>query len=528
MNHFGKIKRVFLMVLDSLGAGEMPDAARFGDKGAHTLRSLSQTKELFIPNLRSLGIGNIDGLGFLGTTEAPKAAVGKLSELSNGKDSTVGHWEIAGVVSEQPLPTFPDGFPQEVIDQFRTLTGRGVLCNKPYSGTQVIVDYGEEHMRTGDLIVYTSADSVFQIAAHEDIVPVEELYRYCEMARKILTGQYGVGRVIARPFIGEPSSFTRTSRRHDFSLEPPSETVLDMLKAAGYAVISVGKIKDLFAKRGLTRMIPTGGNVGGMTRTMELVDTDFNGLCFVNLVDFDMLYGHRQDVQGYARALSAFDKWLGDFLPKLREDDLLILTADHGCDPADNSTDHTREYVPLLMYGKKILPVNLGTQKGFTNIAATLADIFDVAYDCPGLSLFGEITEMPKHLANAAVRALRQSYCPYSGFKVGAALLSDSGRVYTGCNVENSSFSPSLCAERVAFAKAVSAGETGFQMIAVAGGKDGVIDSICPPCGVCRQVMQEFCGPDFPIILAKPRLYGKYDEVEIHTLSEMLPFGFEL
>ena len=233
MNHFGKIKRVFLMVLDSLGAGEMPNAARFGDKGAHTLRSLSQTKELFIPNLRSLGIGNIDGLGFLGTTEAPKAAVGKLSELSNGKDSTVGHWEIAGVVSEQPLPTFPDGFPQEVIDQFRTLTGRGVLCNKPYSGTQVIVDYGEEHMRTGDLIVYTSADSVFQIAAHEDIVPVEELYRYCEMARKILTDQYGVGRVIARPFIGEPSSFTRTSRRHDFSLEPPSETVLDMLKAAG-------------------------------------------------------------------------------------------------------------------------------------------------------------------------------------------------------------------------------------------------------------------------------------------------------
>ena len=531
MNHFGKIKRVFLIVLDSLGAGEMPDAAAFGDQGAHTLRSLSGSKELVIPHLRELGIGNIDGLGFLGTTDTPKAAFGRLGELSNGKDSTVGHWEMAGVVSPNPLPTFPDGFPPEIIEPFCALTGRGVLCNKPRSGTQVIEEYGERHMRTGELIVYTSADSVFQIAAHEDVVPVEELYQYCQAARKLLVGKYGVGRVIARPFTGQPGSFTRTSRRHDYSLAPPSETVLDVLKAAGYAVISVGKIKDLFAERGLTRMFVTSGNAGGMVRTTELVNTDFNGLCFVNLVDFDMLYGHRQDVNGYARALSAFDRWLGDFLPKLREDDLLMITADHGCDPADDSTDHTREYVPLLVYGKKILPVNLGTQQGFTNIAATIADLFDVAYDCPGLSFFGELTEMPMHLAGAAMRAREKAYAPYSGYTVGAALLADSGRVYTGCNMENSAYAPSLCAERAAFAQAVSAGERGFRMIAIAGGlstADGSITEICPPCGVCRQVMQEFCEPDFPVVLVKPRLYGRYEDVEIHTLRELLPLGFKL
>lgn len=522
-------KRIFLIVLDSLGAGEMPDAADFGDKGANTLRSLSRSRELFIPNLKKLGIGNIDGLGFLGTTEEPQAAFGKVSELSNGKDSTVGHWEMAGVVSPQPLPTFPDGFPQEIINQFSELTGRGVLCNKPYSGTQVIADYGAEHMRTGDLIVYTSADSVFQVAAHEDVVPVEQLYEYCEAARKLLTGEYGVGRVIARPFVGEPGHFTRTPRRHDFSIEPPSETVLDALKAAGKDVISVGKIKDLFAGRGLTQMYPTSGNTEGMARTMELVGQEWEGLCFVNLVDFDMLYGHRQDVDGYARALSEFDQWLGNFLSRLREDDLLMITADHGCDPADNSTDHTREYIPLLIYGKQFLPVNLEIQEGFTSIAATIADFFDLNYQCEGLSMRAEISDMYKHLLACAERAMRHSYSPYSGFKVGAALMTKKGKIYTGCNLENGAFSPTMCAERVAFAKALSAGEKEFTTIAVMGGHNGVIEGPCPPCGVCRQVIREYCEADFKVIvLSRDAWRGKYDRYEYYMLHELLPVSFGL
>lgn len=523
------IKRVFLIVLDSVGAGEMPDAEKFGDKGANTLRSLSRSEKLFIPNLKDLGIGNIDGLGFLGTAEDQRGAVCRLSEISNGKDSTVGHWEMAGLISQNPLPTFPNGFPKQVIDKFSELTGRGVLCNKPYSGTQVIADYGVEHMRTGDLIVYTSADSVFQVAAHEDIVPVEQLYEYCQAARKMLTGEYGVGRVIARPFVGEPGNFTRTPRRHDFSIEPPGETLLDVLKSAGYDVISVGKIKDLFAGRGLTRMYATSGNADGMARTMELADDDFNGLCFVNLVDFDMLYGHRQDTDGYARALSEFDKWLGEFITRLREDDLLMITADHGCDPGDDTTDHTREYIPLIMYNRQILPVNLGTQNGFINIAATIADIFDLNYDCGGVSMRGEISNICRHLIGAAERALQNSYSPYSGFKVGAALLAGSGKIYTGCNMENASFSPTLCAERAAFAKAISAGERKFEMIAITGERNGVIEQSCPPCGVCRQVMMEYSDADFRIILPHGSGWrvkcGGYDE---YLLCDLLPAGFSL
>ena len=517
-----KFKRVFLIVLDSLGAGALPDAAEFGDEGAHTLLSLSLTDQLFIPHLRSLGIGSIEGLGFLGTNEFPKGAVCKLSEESNGKDSTIGHWEMAGVISSNPLPTFPDGFPDEVINEFCRLTGRGVLCNKPYSGTQVIADYGEEHMRTGDLIVYTSADSVFQIAAHEEMVPLNELYGYCETARKMLVGKYGVGRVIARPFVGQPGSFTRTPHRHDYSVEPPSETVLDALKAAGREVISVGKIRDLFASRGITEAIATSGNDEGMGKTSQAAEREFCGLCFVNLVDFDMLYGHRQDAEGYAAALSRFDRWLGAFLPKLRDDDLLIITADHGCDPSDDSTDHTREYIPLLAYGKKILPVNLGIRQGFADIAATVAEALGVEYDCAGKSMLAEMTDIRAHLAERAVSATAHSYCPYSGFKVGAALLCGSGRIYIGCNVENAAYSPTICAERTAFAKAVSEGEREFKMIAIAGGNGGIMTGICPPCGVCRQVMSEFCQPDFEIILAKPEGY------ECHTLAELLPCGFSI
>ncbi len=518
-SHF---KRVFLIVLDSLGAGELPDAAAFGDKGAHTLRSLSRSGRLYIPNLRRLGIGNIEGLGFLGTDDRQEGACCKLGERSNGKDSTIGHWEMSGVISPCPLPTFPDGFPQEILDEFSRITGRGVLCNKPYSGTQVIADYGEEHMRTGDLIVYTSADSVFQIAAHEDVVPLDELYRYCEAARKMLRGQYGVGRVIARPFIGQPGGFTRSAHRHDYSVEPPSRTVLDALKEAGRDVISVGKIKDLFAGRGLTETHPTSGNAEGMAVTASLAEKDFNGLCFVNLVDFDMLYGHRQDAEGYANALSAFDEWLGGFLGQLREEDLLLITADHGCDPSDSSTDHTREYIPLLAYGRRILPLNLGVRSTFADIAATVAGALDVEYPCPGSSLLGELTDLRTHLRARAVDAMHCSYSPYSGFRVGAALLCEGGRIYTGCNIENSAYSPTICAERTAFAKAVSEGERNFRMIAIAGGKEGVMQAICPPCGVCRQVMREFCESDFEIILVSP------DGYECHTLAELLPLGFSL
>ena len=517
-----QFKRVFLIVLDSLGAGALPDAENFGDKGAHTLRSLSRSDKLFIPNLRRLGIGNIDGLGFLGTEEAPIGAVCKLSERSNGKDSTIGHWEMAGVISPKPLPTFPEGFPPEILREFSRATGRGVLCNKPYSGTQVIADYGEEHMRTGDLIVYTSADSVFQIAAHEEVVPLERLYDYCRIARTILTGKYGVGRVIARPFIGKPGSFTRTSHRHDFSIEPPGETMLDALKNAGRDVFSVGKIQDLFAGRGITNANPTSGNSEGMEVTASLVHVDFEGLCYVNLVDCDMLYGHRQDVEGYANALTKFDKWLCKFLPNLRDDDLLILTADHGCDPSDASTDHTREYIPFIAYGRDVLPVNLGVRATFADIAATVTQALGVEFPCEGLSMLSEMTDIRAHLREKAVREMQNSYSPYSEFRVGAALLCGSGRIYTGCNIENAAYSPSICAERTAFAKAVSAGEREFKMIAIAGGKDGVTEGICPPCGVCRQVMAEFCHPEFEILLATP------EGCESHTLAELLPCSFAL
>ena len=373
------IKRAFLIVLDSLGAGEAPDAAAYGDSGSHTLRSICRTPDFCIQNLRRLGIGNIDGLNFLGPVPAPMAAHGRLRELSAGKDTTTGHFEISGVVMPSPLPTYPEGFPSEIIDAFSRETGRGVLCNRPASGTQVIEEYGAEHMRTGALIVYTSADSVFQIAAHEEIVPPEQLYDYCRIARRILVGEHGVGRVIARPFIGKPGSFTRTPRRHDFSIEPPALTILDRMTEAGLDTIAVGKINDIFAGRGVGRAIPTTSNDDGMAKTAAVAAENWHGLCFVNLVDFDSSYGHRNDVNGYGAALTRFDTWLGEFLPQLRQDDMLIITADHGCDPSTPSTDHSREYVPLLIYSPSLSPRNLGTKDGFFRIAATLAEAFGLA-----------------------------------------------------------------------------------------------------------------------------------------------------
>ena len=380
--------RVFLIVLDSLGIGAMPDAGQFGDEGTNTLRSATGGSDAHYPNLKEMGLFNIDGVDFSEGTREPSAAYARMTEKSRGKDTTIGHWEIAGIISEKPLPVYPNGFPEEILTPFRKMTGRGVLCNRPYSGTEVIKDYGDEHVRTGDLIVYTSADSVFQIAAHEDVVPVETLYHYCEEARGLLTGKHGVGRVIARPFTGESGHYVRTPRRHDYSLLPPAETMLDALKAAGRDVIAVGKIRDIFAGRGITEAVYTSGNTEGIARTLAYMDQDFDGLCFTNLVDFDMLYGHRNNCEGYGKALEEFDRALPEMMAKLGDGDVLMITADHGCDPGYTvSTDHSREYTPFLMYGKKIKPVNLRTRDTFADIGATVLDYFQVPSKIAGTSM---------------------------------------------------------------------------------------------------------------------------------------------
>ena len=387
------VKRIFLIVLDSCGVGAAPDSAAFGDIGVNTLRSCAASPKFSIPHLIEAGLGNLDGIDYLPKTDHPTAALARLQEASMGKDTTIGHWEIAGIVSPNPLPTYPQGFPQEVLEEFEKQTGRGVLCNKPYSGTDVIRDYGEEQKKTGKWIVYTSADSVFQVAANENWIPLEELYDACRKARAILRGKHGVGRVIARPYVGQsPSEFRRTSNRHDFSLEPPKQTMLDAIKAAGLDTLAVGKIYDIFAGQGTTEHLFNKSNADGMAHTDDYAARDFHGLCFVNLVDFDMQYGHRRDVDGYANALTEFDTWLGQFLPKLGEDDLVMITADHGCDPAYTATtDHTREYVPLVVLGKQVRPVNLGTRKSFADIAATVTELLNVPFETPGKSFAREI-----------------------------------------------------------------------------------------------------------------------------------------
>ena len=388
------MKRVFWIVLDSLGIGEMPDAAAYGDAGSNTLRSLAATDKLSVPHLIRLGLGNIDGVSCLPATENPQAAYARLGERSRGKDTTVGHWELCGVISEHPFPTYENGFPPEIIDEFSKRTGREVLCNRPYSGTEVIRDFGDRHMKTGDLIVYTSADSVFQIAAHEDVIPLPELYRYAEIARELLCGPYAVARVIVRPFVGSNGNYTRTGNRRDFSLEPMGETLLDATLMAGLSVISVGKISDIFAGRGIGEAIKTHDNREGMEVLLSLADRDFHGLAFANLVDFDAKYGHRRDAVGYAEALSEFDAFLADFLPRLRAEDLLIITADHGCDPAFvKSTDHTREYIPMLAYGACISPVSLGTREGFSDVGATVADYLGLAFRGAGTSFLEKMTD---------------------------------------------------------------------------------------------------------------------------------------
>ena len=388
------IKRVFLIVLDSFGIGCAPDAADFGDGRCNTLASLTTSPELHAPNLTKLGLFNIDGVGCGTPADSPIGTFARLRELSRGKDTTIGHWEIAGIVSEQPMPTYPNGFPTEILEQLSAACdGKKILCNKPYSGTQVIHDYGREQEETGGLIVYTSADSVLQIAANEADVPVERLYDYCRAAREIMQGEHGVGRIIARPYVGSYPNYERTAHRHDFSLDPTGDTMMDALVRQGHEVIAVGKISDIFAGRGVTHSTGVNeSNADGMEKTLRIQQEDFTGLCFVNLVDFDMTYGHRRDIAGYARATTEFDVQLGTFMERMRQDDVLMITADHGCDPGAPGTDHTREYVPLLVYGAQIRKgVNLGTYPTFAMIGATVADAFGAGLTTKGESLLPRI-----------------------------------------------------------------------------------------------------------------------------------------
>lgn len=380
-----------MIVLDSFGVGELPDAEAYGDSGSNTLRAVSTSSKLRIPNLTRLGLYSIPQTGCEVSGRAPEAVYGKMAEASAGKDTTTGHWELAGLISPQAMPVFPQGFPEEILRPFEKATGRGVLCNRPYSGTQVIRDYGEEHLRSGKWIVYTSADSVFQLAAHESVVPVEELYEACRKARGILSGPYAVGRVIARPFAGEAPDFYRTQRRHDFSLKPPAEVLPQLLQRHGLDTIAVGKIYDIFAGAGFDAPHYTRDNREGMRLTREYASQDFHGLCFTNLVDFDMLYGHRNDTDGYAAALTEFDQWLGELLPLLGEEDRLIITADHGCDPSTPSTDHSREYVPILIWGKNLKPYDLGVRRSYADLGKTIADWFAISNSLDGTSFAEEI-----------------------------------------------------------------------------------------------------------------------------------------
>lgn len=387
-------KRVFLIVLDSFGIGEMPDAKKYGDEGSNTLAAIVKSKKYKTPNLEKLGLFNIEGVDCKEDVENPQASFARLAESSNGKDTTTGHWEMAGIISEKPFPTFPNGFPEDFLEEYSKRVGRKILCNKPYSGTEVIKEYGREHLETGALIVYTSADSVFQVAGHEDVISLEELYRCCEIAREILQGDLGVGRVIARPFVGKEGSFERTRNRHDYALDPTGPIVMDDLVKNGFDSIGVGKIYDIFAGKSVEESYKMEDNIDGMNITLDLCDKDFNGLCFVNLVDFDMIYGHRNDVDGYANAASEFDKQLGQMMDKLREDDIVIITADHGCDPSTESTDHSREYVPMIIFGDKIKAgVDLKTRNTFADIGKTIADIFGVDSQIPGTSFYKEVSK---------------------------------------------------------------------------------------------------------------------------------------
>ena len=515
-------KRIFLIVLDSFGIGELPDAADYSDIGSNTLRAVYSGSKLNLPNLKKLGLFNIDGVRVDEPEKHPSGAFGRSSELSRGKDTTVGHWEIAGVISERPFPVFENGFPVHILQKLEEITGIGYLCNKPYSGTDVIRDYAELQREQKKMIIYTSADSVFQVAAHTDVFPLDVLYDYCTEARKLLTGEFAVGRVIARPFIGEYPDYVRTSDRHDYALEPPSQTMLDLLKEADLDVISVGKINDIFASRGITDSYKTRSNAEGMAMTTMISERDFSGLCFTNLVDFDSKYGHRNDPIGYAGALSEFDDWLGNFIKGLQDSDLLIITADHGCDPVTESTDHSREYVPVLAYCNGINSVNLGTRSTFSDIAKTICENFNLDNGYEGESILKAIfRDPPEHLLNEAIKAQMTSFAPYSSFNVGASILCSDGSVVSASNVESAAFSPTSCAERSALVKAMSERKKGFRAIAVVGGVDNKTEVGVTPCGVCRQMLYELGGKDMLVITL-----NKMGQPIIRRIEELLPDGF--
>lgn len=524
------VKRIFLIVLDSFGIGALPDAEAFGDKGSNTLAAVCLSENLKIPNLLSLGLADIDGVNCIQYSHRPIGAYGRFAEKSAGKDTVTGHREICGLIADSPMPYYPNGFPQNIIAEIESQTGIGTLCNKPYSGTDVIRDYGSEQLRTGKMIVYTSADSVFQAAAHEDVFTQKQLYEYCEKARKILRGKNAVGRVIARPFSGKYPDFVRIAGRHDYTVPPSAPTLLDSIKESGLDCISVGKIYDIFAGHGLTEQHPTTSNDDGMAQTDKIAERDFHGLCFVNLVDFDSKYGHRNDTDGYASALSSFDSWLGGFIRRMKKDDVLMITADHGCDPSFPGTDHTREYIPILVYGDSITPKNIGTGKTYADIGKTISDMLGIKSGIAGSSFSEMISKKPENsaettdvlgLIKSACTAMERAYSPYSGCKVGAALLAESGKIYTGCNIENASFGATICAERSAFSAAVSAGEREFTAIAIVGKSPADNDDFFYPCGICRQVMSEFCRDNFEIITAKTDM-----TYEIHTLNGLLPSSF--
>ncbi|HHY64740.1 MAG TPA: phosphopentomutase [Clostridiaceae bacterium] len=392
------MKRAIIIVLDSLGIGEMPDAANYGDEGSNTLGNITRAMKdkpwYRLENMAGMGLGLIDGIDYIKKVDDPTGAFARMTERSKGKDTTTGHWEIAGLVLDKAFPTYPNGFPREIIDAFEKAIGRKSLGNFPASGTAIIEQLGKEHMETGYPIVYTSADSVFQIAAHEEIIPIDELYDMCEKARAILTGEHAVGRVIARPFVGEPGSFKRTERRKDFSLKPIKKTLLDFAKEQGFEVRAVGKIEDIFAGSGITHAVHINGNMDGVDKTIDWIRDDFSGILFTNLVDFDMLYGHRNNIEGYARAIEDFDQRLPEITGAMKDGDILFITADHGCDPSTESTDHSREYTPLLIYGKPVRKgVNLHTRESFSDIAATVAEHLGVRAEIEGKSFLKDILE---------------------------------------------------------------------------------------------------------------------------------------
>ncbi len=387
------IKRVILIILDSVGMGALPDAYKYGDVGADTIGHVAKFNGgLKLPSMESIGLGLIEGIQNVNKVSNPLGCYGKFYEASNGKDTVTGHWEMVGVKSEIPLPTYPNGFPAEIIKAFEEKTGRKVIGNKPASGTEILDELGEEQLKTGSLIVYTSADSVFQIAAHEDIIPIEELYKYCEIAREMLTGDNAVARVIARPYLGEPGNFIRTSNRKDYALLPPHATALDKLQEAGVKVMAVGKIEDIFSGKGIYSAVHTKDNMDGVDKTLDYMKTEKEGLIFTNLVDFDMKWGHRNDPKSYGKGLEDFDVRLKEIMQNMESDDILFITADHGCDPTYPGTDHTREYVPFLAYGEPLKKgYNLGTKVGFFNMGQTICDIFNSEKIINGDSFLGEI-----------------------------------------------------------------------------------------------------------------------------------------